>query len=72
MDIGNYKHFLPYCVDSRQLESNNGILRMAVTVGFGLFTETYVSQVTYDRPLWIKVRWAEIELIMASSSSCRV
>ncbi|KAJ9475999.1 MIOREX complex component 2 [Pseudozyma hubeiensis] len=59
-DVDAYKHFVPYCQDSRvlgpapspsqQQESTTSAVLADLTVGFGRFSETYTSQVTLISP----------------------
>ncbi|KAF7332156.1 hypothetical protein MKEN_00096600 [Mycena kentingensis (nom. inval.)] len=50
-DVASYRHFIPFCTDSRVLSSTDKstaprILQGQLTVQFLAFTETYVSRVT--------------------------
>lgn len=53
-DINSYKHFVPYCKDSRTLAEPPppaaNIVFADLTVGYGTFHETYRSKVTAFQP----------------------
>lgn len=50
-DVASYRHFIPYCENARVLrtlseDSSKLVIDAELTVGFNLFTESYVSRVT--------------------------
>ncbi|CAE7237985.1 COQ10A [Symbiodinium sp. KB8] len=49
-DVANYKHFVPWCVGSRVLSSQGSHMEAEMTVGFRMFTESYISKVKLDPP----------------------
>jgi ribosome-associated toxin RatA of RatAB toxin-antitoxin module len=49
-DVASYKHFIPWCQDSIIIEANENYLKAELNVGFNIFNETYVSEVTMKRP----------------------
>ena len=53
LDIDNYPKFIPYCIDSKVYERNDmghSIFIIAdLTIGKGIFKDTYKSDVRYDK-----------------------
>lgn len=50
-DVGQYKEFLPFCVDSKVVRRvSDKEFEAELAVGFKVFTETYTSRVTVARP----------------------
>ena len=53
LDIEKYPEFIPFCLDSKvydRKEENNQILIIAdLTIGKGLFSDTYKSDVRYNK-----------------------
>eukprot|EP00048_Salpingoeca_helianthica_P003526 m.68114 g.68114 ORF g.68114 m.68114 type:complete len:253 (-) comp12752_c1_seq1:54-812(-) len=52
-DIGSYKQFLPWCIDSRVLHSTPAGCQAQLEIGFAALRERYVSNVTLHRPAYI-------------------
>lgn len=46
--VSEYKHFVPWCVDSVVLMQRNGYMEAELAVGFNVFAERYVSRVTME------------------------
>ena len=49
-DVGKYHNFVPWCLESRVIKSGTNKLDAELVVGFGLFKEKYVSNVTLNFP----------------------
>jgi len=53
LDIDEYKKFLPWCVDSKILASedknNEKIINADLTIGYKRFIDTYTSKVIYNK-----------------------
>ena len=53
LDIDNYPKFIPYCIDSKVYERNDkghSIFIIAdLTIGKGIFKDTYKSKVKFDK-----------------------
>lgn len=49
-DIENYKHFVPWCVDSVILNRKGNELEAELSVGYSLFHERYISIVSIQPP----------------------
>ena len=53
LDIDNYPKFIPYCIDSKVYERNdkgeNIFIIADLTIGKGIFKDTYKSDVRYDK-----------------------
>jgi len=54
-DINQYKHFVPWCTDSKVIVNKNDILIAKLGVGFKAYSESYTSTVYLNRPNHIKV-----------------
>ena len=54
-NVDDYKHFVPWCRDSKILETKPGHLRAFLEVGFPPLIERYTSILTLVRPNLIKV-----------------
>lgn len=52
-DVGSYKKFLPWCLDSRVLSTTPTGCRAQLEIGFAALRERYVSNVTFQRPSYI-------------------
>jgi coenzyme Q-binding protein COQ10 len=46
-DVKSYPTFLPGCMAAEILEEKEGSLRARLTIGYGIFKETYTSQVIF-------------------------
>ena len=55
-DVGNYHLFVPWCNGSRVLRSDGQSLDAELDVGFGLFSESYVSHVDLLPPKKVKAQ----------------
>jgi coenzyme Q-binding protein COQ10 len=56
-DVVRYPEFLPWCVAAR-VRSHSETEEVAdLTIGFGLFRETFTSRVSLDRPRIARVRY---------------
>lgn len=53
-DTENYKNFLPFCRESKILAKKENFVKTYLEIGFPPIIETYVSNVTYQRPHMIK------------------
>ena len=53
LDIDNYPKFIPYCIDSKVYERNDKghsiVIIADLTIGKGIFKDTYKSDVRYDK-----------------------
>ena len=53
LDIEKYKDFIPYCLDSKVYERNDKgdkiFIVADLTIGKGIFKDTYKSDVTYNK-----------------------
>jgi coenzyme Q-binding protein COQ10 len=57
-DVKSYPTFLPGCMKAEILEEKEGSLRARLTIGYGIFKETYTSQVIFN-PHHIEVFYEE-------------
>jgi coenzyme Q-binding protein COQ10 len=49
-DVDQYKHFLPFCMDSQVLRRpNENVMEAKLKIGFHIFTESYTSRVIMKR-----------------------
>uniref|UniRef100_A0A1Y1JXP4 Coenzyme Q-binding protein COQ10 START domain-containing protein n=1 Tax=Photinus pyralis TaxID=7054 RepID=A0A1Y1JXP4_PHOPY len=53
-DVENYKYFLPFCKKSDVLSRSSSNLRAYLEIGFPPIVESYVSEVTLNRPNYTK------------------
>eukprot|EP00795_Rhopilema_esculentum_P014453 gene14453-5515_t len=53
-NVDDYKHFVPWCRDSKVLETKPGHLRAVLEVGFPPLVERYTSILTLVRPNLVK------------------
>jgi coenzyme Q-binding protein COQ10 len=56
-DVRRYPEFLPWCVGTRIISSDEKQLVADMTIGFKMFRETFRSEVTLDPPHEVKVRY---------------
>ncbi|MBO6085522.1 MAG: type II toxin-antitoxin system RatA family toxin [Acetobacter sp.] len=56
-DVGSYPDFLPWCVGARVYTHTQTNLVAELTVGFGIFRESFTSYVALDEPSTITVRY---------------
>lgn len=49
-DVDSYSKFVPWCKDSRVLSIKPTGMEAELVVGFGLFEERYISEVSLDKP----------------------
>lgn len=54
-DVNRYKEFVPWVIGSRILSGscNEREMEAELVVGFGLFTETYISKISLDKPIQV-------------------
>lgn len=52
-DVSKYSEFVPWCKRSTILKSDNTKMSAELKVGFGLFSEKYVSDVVMQRPNFV-------------------
>jgi coenzyme Q-binding protein COQ10 len=55
--IEDYPKFLPWCQEARILERKGNIVTADLVIGYKMFSETFTSEVTLDRPHIISVRY---------------
>ncbi|XP_055701584.1 coenzyme Q-binding protein COQ10, mitochondrial isoform X2 [Phlebotomus papatasi] len=53
-DVENYENFLPWCKQSHVYGKREGFLKGDLIIGFPPFSEKYTSNVTLNRPRFIK------------------
>ncbi|MGH7066770.1 MAG: type II toxin-antitoxin system RatA family toxin [Acetobacteraceae bacterium] len=56
-NVGDYPHFLPWCVGARVRSRSDSLLIADLTIGFGPFRESFTSRVTLERPRRILVAY---------------
>jgi coenzyme Q-binding protein COQ10 len=56
-DVGRYPEFLPWCKAARVLHRDDRGLTADLVIGYRIFTEKFRSQVLFDRPNKIEVRY---------------
>eukprot|EP00163_Fabomonas_tropica_P008328 TRINITY_DN17936_c0_g1_i1.p1 TRINITY_DN17936_c0_g1~~TRINITY_DN17936_c0_g1_i1.p1 ORF type:complete len:229 (+),score=23.46 TRINITY_DN17936_c0_g1_i1:107-793(+) len=56
LDVDSYKQFLPWCLESKVLSRKGNTMKAELKVGFGPFTEHYVSDITFIEPKKIDVK----------------
>ena len=54
-NVDDYKHFVPWCRNSKIIETKPGHLRALLEVGFPPLVERYTSILTLVRPNLVKV-----------------
>jgi len=54
--VSEYKHFVPYCKESKVVYKNDKLMLAKLTVGFGGISESYTSKVTLEKPSRVTVR----------------
>ena len=54
-NVDEYKYFVPWCRDSKIIETKPGHLRAVLEVGFPPLIERYTSILTLVRPNLVKV-----------------
>jgi ribosome-associated toxin RatA of RatAB toxin-antitoxin module len=47
-DINNYQSFLPWCKKSEIISQNENIIKAKLSIKFGIFSISYISNVTID------------------------
>ena len=55
-NVDDYKHFVPWCRNSRVVETKGAHVRAVLEVGFPPLVERYSSILTLVRPNLVKVR----------------
>lgn len=58
-DVARYPEFLPWCVGTRIRSQEGETIVADVVIGFKMFRERFVSEVTLDRPRRIDVAYRE-------------
>lgn len=56
-DVSSYPDFLPWCVGARVQTRTKTDLRAELTIGFGIFRESFTSYVALEDPSTITVRY---------------
>lgn len=54
VDVGNYYKFLPFCKKSYVYDKRTGAFKSDLVIGFPPLTERYTSNVTFERPGFVK------------------
>ena len=57
LDIKKYTEFLPWCVGSNVRQKNEEEIVAALTIGYKLLHETFLSRVTFETAKYIKVHY---------------
>ncbi|KAK3252706.1 hypothetical protein CYMTET_38008 [Cymbomonas tetramitiformis] len=67
--VEQYKDFLPWCEGSRIIRKFNGGVEAELSVGFKVFTESYTSRVTFQRPVKVTSSVSDSNLFTHLDSS---
>lgn len=54
VDVGNYYKFLPFCKKSNVYDKRVNAFKSDLVIGFPPFSESYTSNVTHNRPTFVK------------------
>lgn len=54
VDVANYYKFLPFCKKSNCYDRKTQAFKSDLVIGFPPFTERYTSNVTHERPSFVK------------------
>jgi coenzyme Q-binding protein COQ10 len=55
-DVNDYPHFVPWCSGATVRSASQTEIIASLTIGFGLFQESFTSRVTLDRPKQVLVQ----------------
>lgn len=62
IDIDEYKVFLPYCLKSEVISTKDSGCEAALEIGFASVTESYTSNVKWDRPFAVTAKATDTSL----------
>lgn len=66
-NVDDYKYFVPWCRNSKIIETKAGHVRALLEVGFPPLIERYTSILTLVRPNLVKVRFLQTYVLQGVS-----